>query len=70
MGPSLVHFDELSPRGGLGRGRARKLRPRLETIGSALPIIAAHPLRARQKPFDDPDWLFELKYDGYRALLY
>ena len=37
---------------------------------SALPLIAAHPLRERQKPFDDPDWLFELKYDGYRALLY
>ena len=37
---------------------------------SGLPHIAAHPLRERQKPFDDPEWLFELKYDGYRALLY
>lgn len=22
------------------------------------------------KPFDDPDWLFEIKWDGYRALAY
>ena len=21
-------------------------------------------------PFDDPDWLFELKYDGFRALAF
>jgi bifunctional non-homologous end joining protein LigD len=26
------------------------------------------PLQKRPLPFDDPDWLFELKYDGFRAL--
>ena len=26
------------------------------------------PLLKRAAPFDDPDWLFELKYDGFRAL--
>src|SRR5579864_8983240 len=52
------------------RGRAGELRPRLKAARSRLPLIAAHPLRVRQKPFDDPDWLFELKYDGYRGLLY
>src|SRR5262250_792343 len=26
------------------------------------------PLLKRRLPFDDPDWLFELKYDGFRAL--
>ena len=26
------------------------------------------PLLKRAAPFDDPDWLFELKYDGYRSL--
>ena len=26
------------------------------------------PLRKRRLPFDHPDWLFELKYDGFRAL--
>jgi len=28
------------------------------------PIV---PIR-RSDPFDDPAWLFELKYDGFRAL--
>ncbi|MBO0738898.1 MAG: hypothetical protein J2P48_20420 [Alphaproteobacteria bacterium] len=28
------------------------------------PII---PVR-RKEPFDDPDWLFDFKYDGYRGL--
>ena len=26
------------------------------------------PLQTRASPFDDPNWLFELKYDGFRAL--
>src|SRR5437867_2281546 len=26
------------------------------------------PLLKRRLPFDDPEWLFELKYDGFRAL--
>ena len=26
------------------------------------------PLQRRSLPFDEPEWLFELKYDGYRAL--
>jgi bifunctional non-homologous end joining protein LigD len=26
------------------------------------------PLRKRPLPFDDPNWVFELKYDGFRAL--
>ena len=24
----------------------------------------------RKEPFDDPEWLFEFKYDGFRALCY
>lgn len=28
------------------------------------------PLAAFAQPFDHPDWLFELKYDGFRALAY
>jgi ATP-dependent DNA ligase len=27
------------------------------------------PLGRRHEPFDYPEWLFELKYDGFRALL-
>ena len=30
------------------------------------PII---PIRQKE-PFDDPEWLFDLKYDGFRALCY
>jgi hypothetical protein len=26
------------------------------------------PLRRRPTPFDHPDWVFEIKYDGFRAL--
>jgi bifunctional non-homologous end joining protein LigD len=26
------------------------------------------PLRTRPLPFDDPNWVFELKYDGFRAM--
>ena len=26
------------------------------------------PLQSPALPFDDPDWLFELKYDGFRAM--
>jgi bifunctional non-homologous end joining protein LigD len=28
------------------------------------------PLARISQPFDHPDWLFELKYDGFRALAY
>jgi len=29
-----------------------------------------HPMLAREvdRPFDDPDWIFEIKWDGYRAI--
>jgi bifunctional non-homologous end joining protein LigD len=27
------------------------------------------PLGRRREPFDHPEWIFELKYDGFRALL-
>ena len=31
-----------------------------------------HPMRLarRPKPFDHPDWLYEIKFDGFRALAY
>src|SRR5437016_309899 len=30
--------------------------------------IQPMPLLKRPLPFDDPNWIFELKYDGFRAL--
>ena len=35
-----------------------------ETIGFVSPMLA----NIVDKPFDDPDWVFENKYDGYRTL--
>lgn len=37
---------------------------------NALPAITPIPLTPRAQPFDDPDWLFELQYEGLRALAY
>ena len=37
---------------------------------SGLPQIEPIVLSARPDPFDDPDWLFEPKYDGFRGILY
>jgi bifunctional non-homologous end joining protein LigD len=40
--------------------------PRSRTLPQVQPIL----LTPRRDPFDDPAWLFEPKYDGYRGLLY
>jgi bifunctional non-homologous end joining protein LigD len=35
-----------------------------------LPVFQPLPLTRRPEPFSHPDWLFEVKYDGFRALAY
>ena len=35
-----------------------------------LPQCAPVTLKRAKEPFDHPDWLFELKYDGFRALAF
>jgi bifunctional non-homologous end joining protein LigD len=40
--------------------------PRTRTLPDVQPIL----LTPRRDPFDDPAWLFESKYDGYRGLLH
>src|SRR5262249_21388161 len=37
-----------------------------------MPLPRVQPIAPtwRKEPFDDPDWLFEFKYDGFRALCY
>jgi ATP-dependent DNA ligase len=37
-----------------------------KTLPDVEPIL----LTPRRDPFDDPAWLFEPKFDGYRGLLY
>jgi len=45
-------------------------KPQREVRKQHLPWI--EPIRPERKkdPFDSPDWPFELKYDGFRGLLY
>jgi bifunctional non-homologous end joining protein LigD len=51
------------------RGAVQPLPGRVFAIGlPAMHLPAPIPLQKRADPFDDPDWLFELKYDGFRAL--
>jgi bifunctional non-homologous end joining protein LigD len=40
-------------------------------VGKPMPT-AIHPMLATSadKPFDDPEWLFEIKWDGYRAICF
>jgi len=44
--------------------RSRHIRE--VTLPRLQPIIPT----SRNEPFDDPDWLFEFKYDGFRGLCY
>jgi len=46
------------------------LRPTAKLVQLPIPKIIPMPLAERPQPFDHPDWLFELKYDGFRALAY
>ena len=36
----------------------------------ALPSVTPMELVRQKTPFDHPDWLFEIKYDGFRSLAY
>jgi bifunctional non-homologous end joining protein LigD len=42
--------------------------PRRST--TALPLVEPVVPQRLERPFDDPSWLFEPKYDGFRGLLY
>src|SRR3989440_3193551 len=66
---SGLAVEELRERG----KRAAELRaiserlkaPRRPVAGDDLQPMLAEP---RSDPFDDPEWVFELKYDGFRAI--
>jgi len=67
---SGLAVEELRERG----KRAAELRaiserlkaPRRPVAGDDLQPMLAEP---RSDPFDDPEWLFELKYDGFRSIV-
>src|SRR5215831_11988793 len=43
--------------------------PYTRRVMTSLPKISPLVLKRRAAAFDNPDWLYELKYDGFRALL-
>jgi ATP-dependent DNA ligase len=56
-----------------GRGRkASLLAHRHDSISAGMTLPRIQPIAPtwRKTPFDDPDWLFDLKYDGFRGLCY
>ena len=55
-GAETVHIGQIS--------RSRHIR------GVALPRVQPIIPTWRKEPFDDPDWLFDCKYDGFRGLCY
>jgi bifunctional non-homologous end joining protein LigD len=52
----------------IGQQQPLALAPHIRKM--KLPQIQPIIPSARKEPFDDPDWLFELKYDGFRGLCY
>src|SRR5262249_58033738 len=59
---------------GAGRGGQAHWRPNASLniaarVTAALPKITPLVLKRRAQAFDNSDWLFDLKYDGFRALL-
>src|SRR5207302_5347324 len=51
-------------------GSVRQGTARLIYTELMLPVLPPLPLTRRPQAFSDPDWLFEIKYDGFRALAY
>jgi ATP-dependent DNA ligase len=37
-------------------------------VARFMPYLVPQPLKSKPAPFDHPDWIFELKYDGFRAV--
>ncbi|MEN8182366.1 MAG: DNA ligase D [Myxococcota bacterium] len=59
---------------GGGSKRIARMRRRLKRSGAPRRDVPANSLRPmlaerRDRPFDRPGWLFEVKYDGYRCLI-
>ena len=52
--------------------RFRGLGPEIYTLPvvNQLPQVKPMPLVERSEPFNHPEWIYEIKYDGFRALAY
>ena len=42
----------------------------MKAVALQLPKIAPLTLTRLRKPFDHPEWIFELKHDGFRGMAY
>jgi len=60
--PRAPHWTSSKPAASPARAAPRGKAEAMPAVGS--PMLAT----AVDAPFDDPDWFFELKWDGYRAL--
>jgi ATP-dependent DNA ligase len=56
------------PTDSASRNVFRKDHAKMKSV--PLPRFDTMPLAVLAEPFDHPDWLFEVKYDGFRALAY
>jgi len=72
--PSQSKDDEAEPEKSVARGRPSSVSSVKDLPGSAKRPIPSRitPMLASlvEKPFDDPHWLFEIKWDGYRAIAF
>jgi bifunctional non-homologous end joining protein LigD len=66
---TLEMLDKQTPRGQSDKNKAAKPPAKKAVVVKKKPGLI-RPMMAKliDKPFDDMDWLFEVKYDGYRAL--
>jgi hypothetical protein len=53
-----------------GNGFVDKINRSRHIGGVALPRVQPIIPTRRKEPFDNPDWLFDFKYDGFRGLCY
>ncbi|HTV74175.1 MAG TPA: non-homologous end-joining DNA ligase [Candidatus Acidoferrales bacterium] len=60
--PKAPHWKSNRPNAKLQAARAPKRQPLPTDLAPMLATLVA-------EPFDDPQWLFELKWDGYRAIV-
>ncbi len=50
------------------RGSGDSARRSILPVINQLPMVKPMPLVERSEPFNHTDWIYEIKYDGFRAL--
>jgi bifunctional non-homologous end joining protein LigD len=61
--------------GGAARARSKTFEPSFKNLKGVTPRAMPASIRPMlaisvEKPFDNPEWLFEIKWDGYRAVAF